>query len=816
MIHVDRAAAPEPALFRSARVARLRASLVARFAIEDRPVRKQARVEFRPLWVEAREPLTALFRGKCAYCESVVGVTDPGDVDHFRPKASVRTADGTRLEPGYWWLAYEWSNLYLACKECALRHKRDRFPLEDESTRVRRPEGDLRRETRLFIDPCDDEPGRHLRFEGPHVVGTTPMGRATVEGLGLNRKALLVQRQVQLEKVMKLVHPLLSPASRGGLAGLRDRLVDLLASDRGYAQATRQVLHHDLCRSLPQRDPDQARDALATWLDVLEAACTPREIAALWGRFDDVLEAEALARRERALDTLRRSERELLAAGEPARIEAAAGVAAPVGPSSLDLATRPVRLRALKIRGFQAVRRLDVKLPEAEARALPRLSFGPDGVGLAEARPSLPWLVLLGENATGKSSVLEAIALALSGAERLAALTRRGELRWERLLTRGKRSGTIRLELERGSDEVELIDLRFTQQGFQYVAGGERIPCLVRGYGGTRLGPEAPAPVQRALFAVENIFRPRAPLVDADVFFASLTGAREAEAAGADIEQASAFDLFTRAVWDVIRGARPTSDDDGGDLAPSATRYLFAEEDGRLRVRLDGHAFGVDELSAGYQSTIALVADILAGAPPDVQLDPRDLAGIVLVDEIDAHLHPRWRRRILRDLRETFPSIQFVVSTHEPLCLQGVRREDRLVLLRATEPRVRVFDRPDDPSPVGMRADQLLTSRYFGLETTLDQDLDDLFREYYRLLGKAEADRSAAEAQLLDGLKRDLSLRARPQLPLGSTRREQLLFEILDAQLAREQLDPAAPVPDEVKRLVWELWTASDTRWRTT
>src|SRR5262249_54865000 len=133
--------------------------------------------------------------------------------------------------------------------------------------------------------------------------------------------------------------------------------------------------------------------------------------------------------------------------------------------------------------------------------------------------------------------------------------------------------------------------------------GGERIPCLVRGYGGTRLGPDKPAQVRPRLFVVENLFAPRAPLVDPDAFFASLGGAKESEAAAANEEQATTFDLFARAVWDVVRGARPL-DDSSAELGPSATRYLFAGRDSRLRLNLDGHDFGIDELSAGYQSTI--------------------------------------------------------------------------------------------------------------------------------------------------------------------------------------------------------------------
>ncbi|MFT4927741.1 MAG: putative ATP-binding protein involved in virulence [Phenylobacterium sp.] len=90
----------------------------------------------------------------------------------------------------------------------------------------------------------------------------------------------------------------------------------------------------------------------------------------------------------------------------------------------------------------------------------------------------------------------------------------------------------------------------------------------------------------------------------------------------------------------------------------------------------------IEQLSDGYRTTLAMAMDIasrMAEANPDMA-DPLATKGIVLIDEVDLHLHPGWQQHILTDLMRTFPEIQFIVSTHsapvvtsvEPQCLRVI------------------------------------------------------------------------------------------------------------------------------------------------
>ncbi len=94
----------------------------------------------------------------------------------------------------------------------------------------------------------------------------------------------------------------------------------------------------------------------------------------------------------------------------------------------------------------------------------------------------------------------------------------------------------------------------------------------------------------------------------------------------------------------------------------------------------------IEQLSDGYRTTLALVMDIaarMAEANPESS-NILETKGIVLIDEIDLHLHPQWQQRIIGDLQRTFPKVQFIVSTHSPQVLSTVKREQIRILGTAT------------------------------------------------------------------------------------------------------------------------------------
>lgn len=111
----------------------------------------------------------------------------------------------------------------------------------------------------------------------------------------------------------------------------------------------------------------------------------------------------------------------------------------------------------------------------------------------------------------------------------------------------------------------------------------------------------------------------------------------------------------------------------GGD---AGRRFYYDLAHEELRLEFGDSLVAFHMLSDGYRSTLAMAADLAWRAvvlnPQHGDMAPRLTSGVVLVDEIDLHLHPRWQRRILGDLRRAFPRFQFVVTTHSPFIVQSL------------------------------------------------------------------------------------------------------------------------------------------------
>ena len=95
----------------------------------------------------------------------------------------------------------------------------------------------------------------------------------------------------------------------------------------------------------------------------------------------------------------------------------------------------------------------------------------------------------------------------------------------------------------------------------------------------------------------------------------------------------------------------------------------------------------IDQLSGGYRIMLALVADLarrMAQGNPHLD-NPLESEAVVLIDEVDLHLHPSWQQRVLPDLMRTFPNAQFIVSTHSPQVLTTVKPEHVVELYRGRD-----------------------------------------------------------------------------------------------------------------------------------
>lgn len=111
----------------------------------------------------------------------------------------------------------------------------------------------------------------------------------------------------------------------------------------------------------------------------------------------------------------------------------------------------------------------------------------------------------------------------------------------------------------------------------------------------------------------------------------------------------------------------------------------------------DGDTYDIKSLSDGYKTSLAMVMDIairMAEANPWHGVDALNSAGVILIDEIELHLHPSWQQRIIPDLQRTFPNVQFICTTHSPQVLSTVPSECIRTIQddgRITEPNCKTY-----------------------------------------------------------------------------------------------------------------------------
>lgn len=215
-----------------------------------------------------RQALHSMQHGKCAYCEVKLS-HHYSRVEHFRPKGGWQQRVGDALaKPGYWWLAYEWTNLFLSCEDCNERFKGNLFPVQ--GARATSPSDSLVDELAQLIDPVVEDPSLHLGFDEHKAVPLSTRGQETIDVLGLNgtpnyqanvderRKAYeaFIDRAATLD-IYRRFWTDLNPQDRSDARTIQSRLLNAVQSDHAYsamfraATAKYAALHVPFAAPLP-------------------------------------------------------------------------------------------------------------------------------------------------------------------------------------------------------------------------------------------------------------------------------------------------------------------------------------------------------------------------------------------------------------------------------------------------------------------------------------------------------------------------------------------------------------------------------------
>lgn len=376
--------------------------------------------------------------------------------------------------------------------------------------------------------------------------------------------------------------------------------------------------------------------------------------------------------------------------------------------------------------------------------------------------------LVLGDNGAGKSTLLRAVTLALAGQHVASAalsflpalLLSNGRDRGKCVLTRAERNYSV--ELQRTQHVITASCAPpHDDRIFVCAYGSDRGTLLASPDGGD---PEAP------FSGVATLFNSNAQMISAVAWIKELHRRKTLDRG----EHIHVFD----AVVGVLRQLLP---DEVTGLEVTDGEVIVVGERIGGRVPILG-------LSDGYLGTIAWVSDLLcryiararnAGVALDNRF-PRAMRGFVVVDEVDMHLHPRWQRTIVNSIREAFPRMSFLLTTHSPQTVLNAEPDEVVVLRWSGEPASIHAMKVDIPR--GIRTDELLTGGWFGLKATVDDETLWLMQEHQKLL----LDDSDGVAER----KTELEERLRQRLgSYADTSLDRIAIETL-AEVLREQHHP--------------------------
>jgi predicted ATP-binding protein involved in virulence len=374
-------------------------------------------------------------------------------------------------------------------------------------------------------------------------------------------------------------------------------------------------------------------------------------------------------------------------------------------------------------------------------------------------------LILLGDNGTGKTSLLDAIAISV--APFVAQFPQNSDRAFSdfdvHISERGRLSSYLCVQAKfRLPDDTTVISRR-TRKGLEkapdsdiralkaYAAGlkeaiiAERpdVTLPILAYFGTGRGqikaPERKRSFQKTFERWDCYHSALTPAADFKTFFQWFDLMEDEERRHRELirdfdYKSPVLNAVRRAVSDFMpeRFCNP-------HIEIHPLRFVVDEREAQTRRQLR-----IEQLSDGYKIVLAMVADIaarMAEANPDRE-DILSTPGLVLIDEVDLHLHPLWQRTIIRQLVHTFPNVQFILSTHSPIIVVGASEIAQVVHL----------GNESSPSDLwNMNVAQVLLSDLFNLQSLFGPQWDkDLQRRDALLAQPTLSDSEQQELSALD------------------------------------------------------------------
>jgi energy-coupling factor transporter ATP-binding protein EcfA2 len=390
------------------------------------------------------------------------------------------------------------------------------------------------------------------------------------------------------------------------------------------------------------------------------------------------------------------------------------------------------------------------------------------------------WTLLLGDNGGGKSTLLRAAALALAGNDPRAVLVAGRLLRSgsdHARIELGITGGRILTTLARDGANVALTSPQVTalQAGQVLVLG---FPAL-RGVSFSAVrGPTAD---QTGHPSVDDIGPLLQGAVDGrlDNLHQWLVNTALRAEKWPRGRESRMLDTFQELVSEMVPGGVL----EYSHVDRSTWQVMFKAENVLVRF---------DSVSQGMSAILNWIGLLLQRLYETYPRSPKPEAepAIVLIDEIDAHLHPEWQRRLVTLTRSHFPGVQVIASSHSPLLAGAMKRDELRIVAWDSAANQMSADRPKEELS-GQKAEDILLSSLFSLSTTRSMEAERVIQEYFRLFQKL--DPSDADRLRMAELKGSLN-----ELNFGPDREQRQRLQENREEVERARL---TVTPDSMKAL---------------
>jgi AAA domain, putative AbiEii toxin, Type IV TA system/AAA domain len=305
---------------------------------------------------------------------------------------------------------------------------------------------------------------------------------------------------------------------------------------------------------------------------------------------------------------------------------------------------------------------------------------------ISELPADAPWIFLTGENGFGKTSVLQALAIGLYGFESHT---------FE--FARIDQPVFLRVNIfNRQTGQFETFQPKIEKRGFKNL-------CC---YGSSRLDMHAESSTSSdgSDSPTISLFETRTLLNNIEHQISRWYFKRD------DEEFSNKYRFVTKILKDLLHLKKI-------EIIKKTDEVLYYEKDP------EGLAYGAlpsKSLAAGYRSIIAILGDMilrLFDTQPGIY-DPSQLKGIVIIDELDLHLHPKWQKKLPSLFSKIFPEIQFIASTHSPIPLLGAPKGSVFLKVNRTVEEGITVERLEhlENQVTDMLPNTILTSPIFGLQ----------------------------------------------------------------------------------------------------